>query len=185
MGRRRDFDQCVATFRRHQPYERSECAMARAAIALFGLVLAGCAAAKAGPPAELNSLWSAGPAACAAGVGVRFRSDAIEAVYDDEVETLFERPRYHLEHVGEAFRVRIVYDLPRAIGGPAATGAHGVLVLARQPNDGIAPIAHALLDGRTGAARVRIADDPAVALLTLEPCGAHPWREQLRGRRFS
>lgn len=155
--------------------------MARAAIALFGLVLAGCAAAKAEPPAELNGLWSAGAAACAAGVGVRFRGDVIEAVYDDETETLFERPRYQVQHTGEAFRVRIVYDLPRGVGGP--NSARGVLVLARQPNDGIAPIAHALLDGRTGAARVRIADDPAAALLTLEPCGAHPWREQLRGRR--
>jgi len=155
--------------------------MARAAIALFGLALAGCAAATAAPPAELDGLWSAGPAACAAGVGVRFRGEVIEAVYEDESEVLFERPRYEVEHTGEAFRVRIVYDLPEGVGGPRR--GRGLLVLARQPNDGIAPVTHTLLDGRTGAARVRIADDPAIGLLTLEPCGAHPWREQLRGRR--
>lgn len=157
--------------------------MARSAIVIFGLVLAGCAAATAAPPTELNGLWSAGPAACANGVGVRFRGDVIEAVYDDESETLFERPRYQVQHGGEAFRVRIVYDLPSSAGGSSATGAHGVLVLARQPDDTIAPIAHTLVDGRTGAARVRIAGDPVINLMTLEPCGAHPWREQLRGRR--
>jgi hypothetical protein len=61
-------------------------------------------------------------------------------------------------------------------------GAHGVLVLVRQPDGGIAPLTHSIVDARTGSSRMRIADDPAVQALTLAPCGAHPWREDLRGR---
>ena len=149
-------------------------------LALLGLALAGCAGAP--PPEELAGLWSAGPAACEAGVGVRFGADAIEAVYDREVETLFAHPRYELDRDSDVFRVRIVYDLPQLPGGAGAAGAHGVLVLARQPDGSIAPERHTLIDGRTGAARIRFVGDPVSVLLSLEPCGAHPWREDLRGR---
>jgi len=155
--------------------------MARAVppLALLGLALAGCAAAS--PPPELGGLWSAGPAACAAGVGVRFGPNAIEAVYDRDVETLFAHPRYEVEVGGDVFRVRIVYDLPD-LPGRGSRGAHGVLVLAQQPDGSIAPERHSLIDVRTGAARTRLANDPTAQLLSLQPCGAHPWREQLRGR---
>lgn len=157
--------------------------MARRISALLGLALAAGGCAGAAPPDELDGLWSAGPAACAAGVGVRFGADAIEAVYDDEAEILFEQPRYEEVSSEDRFRVRITYALPRLPGGARSAGAHGVIVLAQQPGGGLAPEAHTLLDPRTGAARMRLANDPAVALLTLEPCGAHPWREELRGRR--
>jgi hypothetical protein len=158
--------------------------MARAIFALFGAAVAAAGCAGPRPPSELSGLWSAGPAACAAGVGVRFSDDAIEAVYDRQVETLFERPRYEvLEDIGQTFRVRITYELPQLAGGARSVGAHGVLVLARQPGGGIAPERHTLMDARTGAARLRIAEDPATTLLTLEPCRPdHPWREGLRGR---
>ena len=146
----------------------------------LALALAACAGPR--PPEELSGLWSAGPAACEAGVGVRFRGDAIEAIYDTQVETLFARPRYAVEAEGDTFRVRITYDLPRIAGGVRSSGAHGVLVLARQPSGGIAPSRHALVDGRTGATRTRIDNDPVLRLMTLAPCGAHPWREGLRGR---
>lgn len=148
--------------------------------ALLCLALAGCAGAR--PPEELAGLWSAGSAACTAGVGVRFRGDAIQAVYDRQVETLFAEPRYEVEDRGEHFRVRITYDLPSIAGGVRAAGARGELVLARQPNGGLAPAAHALIDTRTGTTRLRIAGDPVATLMTLEPCGPHPWREGLRGR---
>ncbi|MBL8545836.1 MAG: hypothetical protein JNL81_05190 [Hyphomonadaceae bacterium] len=134
------------------------------------------------PPAELDGLWSAGPAACAAGVGVRFQADAVEVVYDEETQTLFDHPRYRLESEGLSFRVRITYELPHVAGGARVAGARGMLVLARQPNGGLAPLTHSIVDARTGAARMRIGDDPAVQALTLAPCGAHPWREDLRGR---
>ena len=131
-------------------------------------------------------MWSAGDAACAAGVGVHFGTDAIEAVYQDEAQTLFQRPRYLVEESGQAFRVRITYELPRLAGGARAAGAYGVITLARQPGGGVAPLAHTLIDGRTGAARQRIVNDPAVTALTLLPCGENGWRDdELRGRRGS
>lgn len=157
--------------------------MARAHAFLLGLVLvsAGCGGSRA--PAELSGLWSAGPAACEAGVGVRFRGDAIQVVYDRQSETLFARPRYRIEEAEGQFRIRIIYDLPRLAGGARSAGAHGVVVLARQPDGGIAPAAHNLVDARTGAVRLRVLDDPVTDLLTLEPCGPSPWREEnLRGR---
>ncbi|MGD9966745.1 MAG: hypothetical protein AB7T59_09510 [Hyphomonadaceae bacterium] len=153
------------------------------ALALFFLscLISACAGPPR-PPGELAGLWSAGPAACAAGVGVRFQPDAIEVVYENETATLFEHPRYELESSGRSFRVRITYRLPRVTGGARVAGAHGVVVLARQPEGGIAPLTHAIVDARTGSARMRIADDPAVMALTLSPCGPHPWKQDLRGR---
>lgn len=156
--------------------------MQRATALLFLLCLAPSCAAPARPPPELDGLWSAGPAACAAGVGVRFNADAIEVVYEDSTETLFDRPRYKLESIGDTFRVRITYELPRVTGGARVAGAHGVVVLARQPDGGLAPVTHSIVDARTGSARLRIANDPAVTALTLSPCGTHSWREDLRGR---
>lgn len=151
-------------------------------LAVLGLALAAASCAGTEPPAELSGLWSAGPAACEAGVGVRFEADAIEVVYERQVETLFDNPRYHLERGGDNFRIRITYDLPRMTGGARSVGAHGVIVLTRADDGRIAPQMHNLIDGRTGAARTRITDDPAVTALSLQPCGAHPWREGLRGR---
>ncbi|MEZ5994895.1 MAG: hypothetical protein R3C25_04015 [Hyphomonadaceae bacterium] len=151
---------------------------------LFALVLAlACAnCSPATPPAELSGLWGAGAAACAAGVGVRFQADTIEVVYGGaRSQTLFDHPRYQ-QLAGENFRVRITYQLPEVAGGARVAGAHGVLVLARQPGGGVAPESHSLIDPRTGAARIRLLDDPAVRALTLSPCGDHPWREELRGR---
>lgn len=156
--------------------------MRRTTALFFVVLLASACAQPSHPPAELNGLWSAGPAACAAGVGVRFQADEISVVYDDETQTLFDHPRYKLESSGETFRVRITYDLPRVTGGARVAGAHGVLVLARQPDGRLAPTMHSIIDARTGAARMRIGDDPAAQALHLAPCGAHPWREDLRGR---
>lgn len=155
-------------------------ARARLLIAWLGLSVAGACGA-APPPAELGGLWSAGQAACAAGVGIQFGGEAIEAVYEDQRETLFAHPRYDVEEAGQDFRVRITYQLPHRPGGARSAGAHGVVVLARQ-GAALAPVSHNLIDGITGAARLRIVQDPVDTLLTLTPCGAHPWREALRGR---
>lgn len=156
--------------------------MQRTAALLSLAFFASACAGPAPPPAELQGLWSSGLAACGAGVGLRFETDAIEAVYEDETQTLFDHPRYRLERSGEGFSVRITYQLPRVAGGARVAGARGVLVLARQPNGGLAPLSHSIVDGRTGSARMRIGEDPAVQALTLTPCGDHPWREDLRGR---
>ncbi len=157
--------------------------MARAPVHLLALillaVLGGCGGK---PPAELSGLWSAGPAACAAGVGVRFGADGIDAVFEGQRETLFERPRYRREGVGERFKVRIEYDLPRAPGQGRRVGAHGVLVLERGEGGALRPSMHNLVDGRTGAARMRLNGDRAMEALALKPCGSHPWASGLRGR---
>jgi len=147
--------------------------------AAFACFLAGCGAA---PPAELGGLWSAGPAACAAGVGVRFGADAIAAVYDRQHETLFDRPRYRVIRRGEDFRVSIDYDLPHQAGGAQSVGAYGVLVLDRSAEGGLKPESHALIDGRTGSVRIRIVNDPAMSAMVLQPCGPHRDAEGLRGR---
>lgn len=158
-------------------------APARSALALAAIAAALGGCARAEPPVELSGLWSAGPAACAAGVGVRFEADGIAAIYDDQRETLFESPRYRLEGAGESFRVRIRYELPRRPGGAHAAGGYGVLVLERGAGGMLHPASHNLVDGLTGSARLRIENDPALDALSLRPCGdAHPWIEALRGR---
>lgn len=156
-------------------------AHARQLIACLALSVAGGCSSSQPPPPELAGLWSAGPAACAAGVGVEFGAEAISAVYEDERQVLFDRPRYEVEGRDQDFRVRITYELPHRPGGARSVGAYGAVVLAR---DGatIAPVSHTLVDPRTGAARMRFENDPAVTALTLTPCGDHPWQEPLRGR---
>ncbi len=156
-------------------------AHARQLIASFGLLVAAGCAAPQPPPAELSGLWSAGEAACRGGVGIEFGTEAIEAVYEHERQTLFQHPTYAVQARGDEFRVRITYDLPRFAGGASTAGAHGVLVLKRAGSM-LAPVSHTLVDPLTGAARMRLGDDPAVRALTLTPCGEHPWREPLRGR---
>lgn len=158
-------------------------ACARSPFAVVGAAIVAAACTGPRPPDELSGLWSAGEAACAAGVGVRFDNAAIAAVYDDETQVLFDRPRYDVEARGRSFRVRITYDLPPLAGAPRGVGGRGVLVLERKPDGGVAPVSHLLIDDRTGAARQRISNDPAVAALTLKPCGDQRWQDdELRDR---
>jgi hypothetical protein len=119
--------------------------------------------------------------ACAAGVGIRFQADAIQAVYDRQVETLFQNPQYEVRGRGP-FRVRIVYDLPRVPGGAHVAGARGVVELTRRQDGSIAPTLHNLLDPRTGAARIQLVNDPAIAALTLTSCTPGRWRADLGER---
>lgn len=151
----------------------------RTFLALIGVFAASACGAK--PPPELAGMWSIGPAACEAGVGVRFDEHAIQASYDRHRETLFENPRYKLLRGGRMFRVRITYDLPRLPGGAYSVGARGVVILARQPDGRIMPEVHNLLDARTGSARLQFVGDPAVAALTLSKCGEQLQPMTLRG----
>jgi hypothetical protein len=140
----------------------------------------GCGASL-GPPAELLGLWSAGPAACAAGVGLSFDNNAVQARIGNDRETLFEDPIYRREGVGEAFRVRIDYALPLA-PGVSHVGPRGALVLARGPEGRLRPVSHMMTDPLTGSVRMRIKDDPVISSLDLKPCGDHSWNGGLRGR---
>lgn len=136
------------------------------ALALAGLA-AGCGGVQAPPPA-LHGLWGPGPAACEAGVGVRFTAGAIVAAYQDQAEPLFAAPRYEVLSA-DPFRVRIEYRLPAGPGG-----GRGVLVLVQDEAGRLSAETHALLDARTGAARLRLEGDPAARLMALEPCGPRP-----------
>lgn len=145
------------------------------ALLLCGLIglTAGC---DAGPPRALHGLWSAGPAACAAGVGLEFGEDAIAAVYGSERETLFVRPRYSESHVGGAMQVAIDYELPQ--GG----GMEGRLVLRRGDDGWLRPVSHLMRNKLTGAARAPIGEDRTALALTVRPCAPDAWLEGLRGR---
>ena len=148
--------------------------------AFLVLAITGCSGARA--PVELSGLWSAGPAACAAGIGVQFGADAIAAIYQRQRETLFKRPRYQIEPGAEDVRVRIQYELPRQPGGAYSAGAYGVLVLALGRDGGLRPESHNMVDQRTGSVRMRIVDDPALRAMNLQPCGGHRSPAGLRGR---
>lgn len=151
----------------------------RLIIAGLGFALAACSDAAA-PPRELEGLWSTGDASCAAGVGIRFTQEAIVAVYPEEQEILFAAPRYDDISSEGRFRVRVTYALPDIDGAPPRPGARGEIVLSRHGGL-LAPERHVMIDGLTGSARMRIADDPVTTALTLQPCGRHAWREPLRG----
>jgi hypothetical protein len=144
--------------------------MKRAAVHLAGLCLALAGCTSAPPPQQLGGLWSAGEAACAAGVGVRFDADAIRIVHERMQETVFANPSYRVLDAGEPFRVQITYDLPHVPGGLEEPGARGILVITRRPDGALRAVTHNLIDGRTGAARARIGEDPAKKLLSLRPC---------------
>lgn len=151
--------------------------MRRFTALLVLLALAGCAPK---PPRELAGLWSAGPAACAAGVGLRFTPSAVEAIYGDDTQVLFAKPRYErLE--GERLRVRIAYALPVQPGG-ARSGARGVLVMERGRDGWLRPVAHRIEDMRTGAVRMPIGQDRSDAALSVRPCGEGARNADLRGR---
>ena len=156
--------------------------MARAILLLMCLCLAAAGCGGSTPPRELAGLWGGGAAPCEAGVGVRFGANAIEMFYREKAEPLFADPDYVVLSRGDHFRVRITYQLPHIAGGARGPG-RGIIVLAQQDGGGVAPESHNYIDGRTGAARARISDDPAATLLSLVPCGASPWTEGLRGRR--
>jgi hypothetical protein len=153
---------------------------ARTISALIGLCF-GASACGSAPPPELRGIWSSSQMACAAGVGIRFQSDAIQAIYDRQIETLFEHPQYEVRGRGP-FRVRIVYDLPHVAGAAQVAGARGVVELTRRQDGSIAPTLHNLLDARTGAARIQLVNDPAIAALTLTSCLPGRWRADLRER---
>ncbi len=139
------------------------------------LLLAGCSG---GPPRELSGMWSAGPAACAAGIGLEFGEKAVEAVYVDDREMLFARPRYEVMRRADPFRVRIRYDLP----GRAHSAGAGVLDLERGEDGGLRPISHRFEDALTGSVRISIGDDPIVTAMRIQPCDRRSWIGNLRGR---
>ncbi|MBI1185744.1 MAG: hypothetical protein GC206_00115 [Alphaproteobacteria bacterium] len=140
-------------------------------------LLAGCGA---GAPKELNGLWASGPAACEAGLGVRFSDGAVSAHVDGAEQVLLEAPRYDLERRGTRVRVRIDYAPP---GGRRASPVRGVLVLERGDDGWLNAVTHRLEDSRTGGVQMRLRDDAMARIFRLRPCGEDAWIEGLRGRQ--
>ncbi|MBL8548574.1 MAG: hypothetical protein JNJ73_01210 [Hyphomonadaceae bacterium] len=152
-----------------------------AAVALSA-ALALTACGEEGPPSELAGLWSSGPAACEAGIGVRFKPEAVAAHYSVGDEALLQDPIYQIERRGAHVRVRIVYSLPTQTGGAHSPGARGILVVERGGDGWLNAVSHRLEDRRTGSARLVIANDPVATAFHLRKCGAGAWIEGLRGR---
>ncbi len=153
--------------------------MRRVFLVLALVVLAASCAGRSAPPRELSGLWSAGPGACDAGIGLRFEESAVAALYAGERETLFANPRYDARRDGDSFEVRIAYDPP---GAAPDGGVRGVLVLRRREDGWLTPIAHHMEDPRTGTTRMRIVDDAMALALTVRPCAEPVWIAGLRGR---
>lgn len=149
------------------------------ALALVCALLLGCSSGGA-PPRQLAGMWSAGPAACSARIGLEFGAEAIEAIYVDEREALVERPRYEVIQ-DEPFRVRIRYRLP----GNAAVrrSGEGIIDLERIRDGSLRPVAHRFENELTGAVRLSIGADPMVQAMTVRPCDQNAWIGDLRGRR--
>ncbi len=143
---------------------------------LLGGLLALTASCDSGPPRALHGLWSAGPAACAAGVGLEFGEDAIAAVYGSEREALFVRPRYRESHTATGMRVSIDYELPQG------RGMEGRLVLQRGDDGWLRPVSHLMRNKLTGAVRAPIGEDRTALALTVRPCAPDAWLAGLRGR---
>jgi hypothetical protein len=145
------------------------------ALLLSGLLAltAGC---ETGPPPALQGLWSTGPAACAAGVGLEFREDAIAAVYGSERETLFARPRYRETYTRAGLEISVDYELPQG------RGMEGRLVLRRGDDGWLRPISHQMRTKLTGAVRAPIGEDRTALALTVRPCAPDAWLAGLRGR---
>jgi len=144
---------------------------------LAAALLSGCA--ESGPPKELHGLWASGPAACDAGLGVRFGGRAVSAHLDGAEQVLLDAPEYELQRRGARVRVKIEYDPP---GGRAATPVRGVLVLERGDDGWLTTVSHRLEDLRTGSAQIRIKGDAMAGLFRLRQCGPNAWIEGLRGR---
>lgn len=133
------------------------------------------------PPPELQGLWSGGPAACAAQMGVRFLSDEVTAAFDDgRTQALLHDPEYAVERRGARLRVRISYALPAPDDAPELA-ARGALTLERDSDGWLNVADHRLQDARTGAVRLILNDDPAARAFRLRRCGPDAWIEGLRG----
>jgi hypothetical protein len=130
-------------------------------------VLAACGAR---PPKELSGLWSTGPAACAAGLGVTFRRDGVWAHYAKDEFVLMAAPRYTVTPTPDGALVRIDYKLPGAPGGVAADLGRGVIELERSRMDRLRPVRSRFVDLRTGAATLPLHAGPMEQAMQLARC---------------
>lgn len=139
-----------------------------ASIALACLPAA-CGQNAAAPP-ELEGLWSRSLEACAAGLGVTFRPDAVRARFGDETFVLLAEPRYEILSNVRSVRIRIDYRLPAAPGGVNASLGRGVVELERSRAGRLRPVARWFVDEQTGSVRASLVEDPLDDALDLGLC---------------
>jgi hypothetical protein len=138
------------------------------AILLVAGAATGCAKTRA--PAELDGLWSRSLAACAAGLGVTFRADAVRARFGADTFVLLADPHYEVRDSGASAMVRIDYRLPSAPGGVNAALGRGVIQLERTAAGRLAPHGAWFVDLQTGSARAALAPGPLSSALDLGLC---------------
>lgn len=124
----------------------------------------------AAAPVELEGLWSRSLEACAAGLGVTFRSDAVRARFGGETFVLLSDPRYEVRSNVRGVRIRIAYRLPAAPGGVNPALGRGVVELERSRTGRLKPVARWFVDTQTGSARASLAPDPLDDALDLGLC---------------
>jgi hypothetical protein len=165
---------------RGRPEAGSDCArqlfpshtFAQRAFALLfvgtALLTGGCAAPR--PPAELAGLWSPSLLACAAGLGVTFRADAVRAKFGGETMVLLGAPQYQVRPEGAGAVVRIEYNLPAAPGGVNPALGRGVVEVERTPAGRLVPKRAWFFDRQTGTARTALTPGPVESALDLGLC---------------
>lgn len=142
------------------------------ACVVLATLLSGCGG---GPPKELNGLWSIGPAACAAGLGVTFKGDAVWARYEKDEFLLMDAPRYVVTPTAGGSLVRIDYKLPSAPGGVSGALGRGVIEIELATASGrLTPLRSRYVDLRTGSARVPLRAGGLERALSLAHCPKHP-----------
>jgi hypothetical protein len=126
--------------------------------------------ARPSAPAELEGLWSRSLEACAAGLGVTFRSDAVRARFGGETFVLLAEPHYEVRGGGAGVLVRIDYRLPSAPGGVNAALGRGVIELRRTPAGRLKPERRWFVDLQTGSARAPLGPGALDEALDLGLC---------------
>jgi hypothetical protein len=162
--------------------KRGQARWSRAAAAFaalcMGLAVSGCG----GAPRALGGMWSSSPAACAAGLGVTFKSDAVRARFDQDGFVLLAQPRYQVRQTPWGAVFSITYALPDARTGRDSGGDWGVGVIelkwSRQ-DARLAPYRRRYLDLRTGAANVPLRPDAVDRALALTRCPKRPVPDEL------
>jgi hypothetical protein len=115
-------------------------------------------------------LWSTGPAACAAGLGVTFRGDSVRARFEDDEFVLMAAPRYAVARTADGAIIRIEYQLPTEPGGVSGDLGRGVIEIERTDAGRLVPLRRRFVDLRTGSARLPLKAGALEHALTLAKC---------------
>jgi hypothetical protein len=167
----------AASLRRRQLADGHTLTVKLRVIAIAAVLAGASGCARPAAPGELAGLWSRSLAACAAGLGVTFRNDAVRARFDRETFVLLGDPSYQVKPYGSGVLVRIEYQLPSAPGGVNAALGRGIIEIERTPAGRLVPHQAWFVDRQTGTARAALAPGPVETALQLGLC---PSRAELQ-----